>query len=59
MKYQHFDFVVEEMTEDQANDLLDVILAFAEAHGLSLGGGFHQTSDADYPEVVSDVQEVD
>lgn len=49
-KYQHFDFVVEGMTEAQAEALMDNILAFVEANELSLGGGYHQTSDEDYPE---------
>ena len=54
MEYQHFDFTVENMTEAQAESLLDIILAFAEALGLSLGGGYHPTTDSDYPEA-SDV----
>jgi hypothetical protein len=55
--YQHFDFVVEEMSACQAYDLMQVILEHVEALGLSLGGGVHQTTDADYPdEVVDDVQ---
>lgn len=56
MKYQHFDFVVENMTPAQAESLLDTILAFVEAHDLNLGGGVHETTDDDYPEV-EDVQE--
>jgi len=54
--YQHFDFVVEGMTQDQAGALFDVILAHVEALDLNLGGGVHETTDDDYPEV-EDVQE--
>lgn len=56
MDYQHFDFVIENATDAQAEALMNVILAIVDVLGLSLGGGYHKTSDDDYPEV-GDVQE--
>ncbi len=53
-KYQDFDFAVEGMTVAQAEVLLAMIQAYVEALGLDMGGGFHETSDADYPEPVVD-----
>lgn len=57
--YQHFDFVVEDMTEEQAQALMRTIVSIAETLGLYVGGGCHPTSDADYPaqeaEAVNDV----
>ena len=57
--YQHFDFVIEGMTEEQAQALMRTIVSIAETLGLYVGGGYHQTSDADYPaqdaKAVSDV----
>ncbi len=47
--YQHFDFVIEEMTEEQAQALMRTIVSIAETLGLYVGGGYHQTTDADYP----------
>jgi len=47
--YQHFDFVIEEMTEEQAQALMRTIVSIAETLGLFVGGGYHQTSDANYP----------
>ena len=49
--YQHFDFVIENMSEPFAEFLMELILAFAEFMGLNVGGGYHPTSDKDYPEV--------
>lgn len=57
MNYQHFDFVVENMTEAQAVSLMGIILASMDAMGLSLGGGYHQTSDEDYPEASDDQED--
>jgi hypothetical protein len=50
MNYQDFSFVVEQMTDAQAKILMDYIVAFVEARGLTMGGGFRPTTDADYPE---------
>lgn len=49
-KYIEFEFAVEGMTEAQAEILMKVILTVVEIMGLNLGGGYHETSDADYPE---------
>lgn len=46
--YQHFDFVIEEMTEEQAQALMRTIVSIAETLGLFVGGGYHQTGDKDY-----------
>ncbi len=40
MEFPHFDFVIEKMTKAQADDLLDVIIAYVESLGLDMGGGF-------------------
>jgi hypothetical protein len=44
-----FDFRVEGLTKDQAAELLDVIVAFAEYHGAKVGGGYSEPDDE--PEV--------
>ncbi len=49
MNYQEFEFVVEEMTADQADELMDRILDYVESKGLSMGGGCQATTDLDYP----------
>ena len=51
MQYIEFSFVVEGMTERQAGDLLDEIILKVESLGLSMAGGFHPATDADYEEV--------
>ena len=35
-----FDFVIESVTEEQAYDLLDLIIDYAEKIGTKVGGGF-------------------
>lgn len=50
MRYKEFSFVVEEMTDEQAEQLLEEIIDFVEKHGLSMGGGYRPTTDADYEE---------
>jgi len=57
MKYQEFRFVVEDMSEEQAQALMRTIVSIAETLGLNVGGGYHQTTDTDYPDkVVEDVE---
>ena len=51
MSYIEFSFVVERMTEEQADELLGEIISKVEALGLKMAGGFHPTNDADYEEV--------
>jgi hypothetical protein len=48
--YQEFNFTIENMTMDQADELLNLIIQWAEERDLSVAGGFHQTTDDDYPE---------
>ena len=48
MNYIEFSFVVEQMTEEQANKLLNEIISKVEALGLKMAGGIHPTTDADY-----------
>lgn len=40
-----FDFTVEDVTDELAEAMLDVIIAIAEASGASVGGGFHEYVD--------------
>ena len=47
MQYKHFDFLVEEMTEEDAEKLLDEIILKVEAKGLHMGGRFEPVCDAD------------
>jgi hypothetical protein len=47
--YYDFDFAVEEMTGAQANELVDLILDYVEAHDLYMAGGPRATTDLDYP----------
>lgn len=48
MKYKHFDFLVEEMSDKDAESLLDVIILHVEEKRLYMGGGFQPASDEDY-----------
>ncbi|HEY5573889.1 MAG TPA: hypothetical protein VIK64_12790 [Anaerolineales bacterium] len=48
MNYMEFSFLVEAMTEEQADELLDEIISKVEALGLKMAGGFNLTTDADY-----------
>ena len=36
----NFDFVLENVTAEQADKLMDIIIAFAESHNTVIGGGF-------------------
>jgi hypothetical protein len=56
VNYIEFSFVVERMTEQQADDLLSEIISKVEDLGLQMAGGFHPTTDADY-EGVNDGEE--
>ena len=47
MQYRHFDFLVEEMSETDAQQLLDEIILRVEMRGGRMGGGFAAVSDAD------------
>lgn len=48
-RYQEFAFVVEGMSEAQADELQALILDYLEERGLEMGGGCRTTTDADYP----------
>lgn len=48
MNYQQFEFVVEEMTAEQALALFENIIDQVEGMGLQMGGGVYPTSDFDY-----------
>jgi len=50
MLYKHFEFVVEQMTDEQADSLLEFIERYVQANRLSMSGGFISTADADYTE---------
>jgi len=41
-----FSFVIEDITAEQAEELLDMILAFTDALGTNLGGGFAPLDEA-------------
>lgn len=56
--YQEFEFVVEAMTAEQANELMDLVLDYVEFHGLSMGGGCHPTTDLDYPPFLGTIEAV-
>lgn len=45
MKYIEFDILMEEMSQEQAIELLDIIVDYANKNGLQMGGGFYPTSD--------------
>lgn len=47
MEYKRFDFLVEEMSDEDAEKLLDAIILNVEAKGLHMGGGFKPVTDAD------------
>lgn len=47
MKYQEFRIRVEEMTTEDAAQLLDAIIRAVEAKGLRMGGGYFPLTDAD------------
>lgn len=48
MKYKHFDLLIENMSDEDAEALLDEIILKVEAKGLRMGGGFAPESDADH-----------
>jgi hypothetical protein len=48
-----FDFMVENMTREQADELLELIRSYTDSQALTMGGGF---VIADNPEI-GDVQE--
>lgn len=54
MNYQHFDFVVENMSDAAAATLMSTIQALVDALGLTMGGGVLPETDADYPEEEAD-----
>lgn len=47
MQYKHFDLLVEEMSEEQAAQLLREIIAKVEEEKLHIGGGYTSITDAD------------
>lgn len=48
MKYQRFEFLVEEMSEQDAREFLDEIIHKVEAKGLRMGGTVAPVSDAEF-----------
>jgi len=48
MDYQDFRFIVEHMTVEQAQQLLEYINEHVADLGLVMSGGFRPTTDADY-----------
>jgi hypothetical protein len=54
MKYQEFNFIVEDMDEANASQLLTIITEFVESRELSFSGGYHSTTDADYSDYFLD-----
>lgn len=46
--YHHLDFVIENLSEDKAEDLLDLIVDFCELNGAYAGGTIWSATDADF-----------